>query len=482
MLAKKVLGQLRAIVGEDGIHYDATERIAYSYDGTFQQRLPDVVVHPASTEQVSAVLKVASQHRIPVIPRGSGTSLAGGPIPLAGGMVLTLAHMNQIIEIDPATSTATVQAGVINGHLQRAAEAHGLFYPPDPASLAQCTIGGNIACDAGGPHCLKYGVTKDYVVGMTVVLIDGRVLRLGGKLLKNATGYQLMQLFIGSEGTLGVVTEAVLRLLPLPRARATAAALFPSLDAASQAVTGILSGGMLPETMELMDRTTLNAVEQVEHLGLPGEAEAMLIIEQGGFDEGSVAKEIDEIGRMCRDFGALQVDVAADAAGRAQLWRARRAASGAMGRIQPNKLGEDIVVPRNRIPDMICRVQEIAARFDLVIAVFGHAGDGNLHPNILFDRQQPGALERVEQAAEAIFHAALDLGGMLSGEHGLGSLKREFLRDAIGDDALNVMVDIKRLFDPDHLLNPGKVFPTREDADRTGFLTNLPLLGGPGGT
>ncbi len=477
MLAGDILKKLRAVVGEDGLHDGLAERIAYSGDGTFQQRLPDAVVHPATTAQVSDILRIASQQYLPVVPRGSGTSLAGGPVPVAGGLVLNLARMNRIIEIDPTTSTATVEAGVINGDLQRAAEAYGLFYPPDPASLAQCTIGGNVACDAGGPRCLKYGVTKDYVLGMTVALMDGRILRLGGKLLKNATGYQLIQLFTGSEGTLGVVTEVILRLLPLPRARATAAALFPRLDAASRAVTGILSGGLLPATMELMDRVTLDAVESSAHLGLPREAEAMLIIEQDGFDAESVAKESEEIGRMCREFGAIQVDVAADAEGRARLWAARRAASGALGRIRPNKLGEDIVVPRDQIPEMVRRVGEIAARHDLVIAVFGHAGDGNLHPNILFDMREPGALARVERAAADILRAALELGGALSGEHGLGTLKREFLRDALGDDAVDVMLDIKRLFDPHNLLNPGKVFPTRPGADHTGFLTGLSAQG-----
>jgi glycolate oxidase len=476
MLARDILAQLRAVVGPEGVQSEPAELVAYSYDATFQQRLPDAIVHPASTEQVSAILKLASLHGLPVVPRGSGTSLAGGTVPFAGGIVLNLAQMNRILEVDPATTTATVQAGVINAQLQHAAEPLGLFYPPDPASLAQCTLGGNIACNAGGPRCLKYGVTKDYVLGLTVVLMDGRVLRLGGKLLKNATGYQLIQLFIGSEGTLGVVTEIILRLLPLPRARATAAAVFPTLDAASRAVTSVLSSGLLPATMELMDGVTLNAVEDFAHVGLPREAGAMLIIEQDGHDQASVGQEVEEIAAICRAQGALQVDVATEAVGRARLWAARRAASGALGQLRPNKLGEDIVVPRNQIPEMVRRIGEIAGQFGLVIAVFGHAGDGNLHPNILFDRRQPGELERVEQAAEAIFRAALALGGTLSGEHGVGSLKREFLRDALGDAPVDLMLAVKRLFDPQGLLNPGKLFPTRSGPDHTGFLTSLPTL------
>ncbi len=477
MLATDLLDQLRAIVGREGLQHQPGELVAYSYDATFQQCLPDVVVHPTTTKQVSDILRLASLHQLPVIPRGSGTSLAGGTIPVTGGLVLNLARMNQIIEVDPATTTATVQAGVVNGQLQTAAERHGLFYPPDPASLAQCTLGGNVACDAGGPRCLKYGVTRDYVLGMTVVLMDGRVLRLGGKLLKNATGYQLIQLFVGSEGTLGVITELTLRLLPLPRAQATAAAIFARLDDASRAVTTILSGGILPATMELMDRVTLNAVEDFTRMGLPREAGAMLIIEQDGHDLEAVGREIAEIGRLFGAQGALRVEIATAAEERARLWAARRAASGAIGQLRPNKLGEDIVVPRDRIPEMVRRVGEIAERFGLQIAVFGHAGDGNLHPNILFDRQQPGELERVERAAEAILRAALELGGMLSGEHGIGTLKREFLRDALGDDAVNVMVGIKHLLDPQGLLNPGKLFPTGRGGDaHAGFLTSLPTL------
>ena len=474
-----VLRELESIVGAAQVHAGPAELIAYSYDGTFQQARPDVAVTPGSTQEVAAIMALAERENIAVVPRGAGTSLSGGTIPVGGGIVLSLARMNQILEIDTVNTLARVQAGVVTATLQAAVEKIGLFYPPDPASLQQSTLGGNVACNAGGPRCLKYGVTKDYVLGMTVVLVDGRVLRLGGKLLKNVTGYQLTQLFIGSEGSLGAITELILRLLPLPRRRCTAAAYFPSLDQAAQAVTSIMAAGILPATLEMMDQTTINVVEDYLQIGLPREAEAMLILEQDGNEAGAVLKEVERMGAVCRDCGAVDVRVAADAAAREQIWQARRAVSGALGRVRPNKLGEDIVVPRSEIPAMVRRIGAVAAETGLPIAVFGHAGDGNLHPNILFDRRQPGEWERVERAAGAIFRAALELGGTLSGEHGIGTLKREFLEDDLGVDAVQIMRGIKQLLDPKGLLNPHKIFPEAGgDPSRTGFLSTLPALEG----
>jgi len=367
--------------------------------------------------------------------------------------------MNHILEIDPQTSTAAVEAGVINGDLQHALEPFGLFYPPDPASLMQCSLGGNVACNAGGPRCLKYGVTKDYVLGMTVVLADGRILHLGGKVLKSAVGYQLIQLFIGSEGTLGVITELILRLLPRPKAYATAAAFFADLDKASQAVTALFSHGLLPTAVELMDAVTLRAVEYNLPVGLSAETGTLLLIEQDGYDQHDVQREIRVIEHLCHESGALQVQIAVSQEEREKLWKTRRAASDALGRMRPNKLGEDIVVPRSQIPEMIRRINQISKQFGLPIAVFGHAGDGNLHPNILFDQQRAGERELVQQAAAAIFQAALELGGTLSGEHGIGLLKREYLSQALEEDVIDMMKGIKQLFDPTGLLNPGKIFP-----------------------
>ncbi len=472
------LDELTRIVGHAHVHIGPAERIAYSFDATFPQDLPDVAVTPASGDEVAAVLRLAARERIPVHTRGAGTSLAGGAVPVGGGIVLSLARMNRIREIDPADGVAVVEPGVVTADLQRAVERLGLFYPPDPASLNQCTIGGNVACNAGGPRCLKYGVTKDYVLGLTVVLAEGRVLRLGGRTVKNATGYQLVHLFVGSEGTLGVITEVTLRLVPLPRHRSTAAVSFSTLDAASAAVTGVLSAGILPATLELMDRTTINVVEDYLGMGLPREAEALLLLEQDGNDARATHDEVRQMAVICREHGATRVDVATSPEERERLWHARRAVSAALGRVRPNKLGEDIVVPRSRIPAMVRRIADISARHGLPIAVFGHAGDGNLHPNILFDRRLPGELERVERAAAEIFAAALELGGTLSGEHGIGSLKREFLSDALGAETVAVMRALKQALDPLGILNPHKLFPERPDTAHLDFLRSLPVLEG----
>ncbi len=476
--------ELAAIVGREQVHDGPGQLIAYSLDGTFQQYPPDVAVTPGSTEEVAGVVRVAARLGVPLIPRGTGSGLAGGTVPLTGGIVLSLARLTRIKEIDRVNTCAVVEAGVVTARLQAAVERVGLFYPPDPASLNQSTIGGNVATNAGGPRCLKYGVTKDYVIGMTVVLADGRVLRLGGKLIKNATGYQLMQLFVGSEGTLGVVTEVTLRLIPLPRVRSTAAAVFDSLDGATSAVADVLGGGILPVTCELIDRTCINLVEDYLGLGLPREAEAMLLLEQDGSDEAAVQAEVERMADICRSAGARSVQVARSAAERSGLWQARRAVSAALGRQAPNKLGEDIVVPRSELPRFVRRVAEISAAVGLPIPVFGHAGDGNLHPNILFDRHRPGELARVERAAALIFAAALELGGTLTGEHGVGALKREFLVDDLGADAVDVMRALKAALDPRDLLNPGKMFPqhARPAAEappgHPGFLTDLPTLDG----
>jgi glycolate oxidase len=477
-LSKALLAEFAAIVGAEQVHAGTAGLIAYSLDGTFAQDVPDLALTPDSVEQVAAILRLCDRESLAVVPRGAGTSLSGGAIPIGGGVLLSLARMNRIIEIDTANAVAVVQPGVVTGDLQRAVEKLGLFYPPDPASLQQSTIGGNVACNAGGPRCLKYGVTKDYVLGLTAVLADGRVLRLGGKLAKNVTGYQLAQLLVGSEGTLAVIVEVVLRLLPLPRERSTAAAYFPTLDAASEAVAAIIAGGILPVTLEMMDRTTINVVEDYLQMGLPREAEALLLLEQDGADSETAQRGVEAMAAICRAHGAARVEVAADGAARDALWRARRAVSGALGRVRPNKLGEDIAVPRSAVPEMVRRVRAIADEVGLPIAVFGHAGDGNLHPNILFDRRIAGELERVEQAAAAIFRAALDLGGTLSGEHGIGSLKREFLQEDLGADAVALMRGIKAVFDPKGLLNPHKIFPEAGGEAPSDFLRALPTLDG----
>ncbi len=475
MAREQIIRELQTIVGEGHVHYTVEDLIAYSYDGTWQAALPDVAVTPATTEEVAAVVRLCDREDLPIVPRGGASGLAGGTVPVGGGLVISTARLNHILEVDAANMTATAQAGVITADLQRAVEAVGLFYPPDPSSLNQSTIGGNVATNAGGPRCLKYGVTRDYVLGLTAVLADGRVLTTGGKALKNVTGYQLTQLFIGSEGHFGIITEVLVRLLPKPAGRSTGLALFATLERASEAVTAVLTAGLLPLTLELMDNTTINVVEDYLGLGLPRQAEALLIFEQDG-DPAVAAREVDQMGEVCAARGALDVQVAATPEAGAELLRARRAVSGVMGRVSPNKLGEDIAVPRTAIPAMVRRVREIAQEYDLVIPVFGHAGDGNLHPNILFDRRNTAQVQRVEAAATAIFTAALELGGTLSGEHGIGTLKREFLEDDLGPVAVDLMRRIKQALDPKGLLNPHKVFPERPGQPKAGFLTSLPTL------
>ena len=458
MIDKKILKEWQKIVGKEHVLTSPEDLVAYSYDGTFAEQKPDVVVRPDSTEQVSRVMQVAWREEIPVVPRGMASGLAAASIPLSGGMVLDTCRLNRIIEIDEVNFIVTAEAGVVTQHLADEVAKKGLFYPPDPSSIKQSTLGGNAACNAGGPRCLKYGVTGDYVMGLTVVLADGRVLKTGGKAIKNVTGYNLSQLFVGSEGTLGVITELILKLIPLPKVARTAKASFPRLRDASVCVNNILMEGIIPATIELMDETAIATIEEAMHLGLPLDVEAMLIIEADGREEESVVKEIEAIADICRATGASEVEVARTEEERATLWTARRSISPSLARRAPNKLGEDISVPRSAIPDAIAAIKEISRRHDIPIAIFGHAGDGNLHPNILFDKHDPEQVEKMEKAAADIFKLSLQLGGTLSGEHGVGALKKPYLEDALGPLAIEVMRSLRQTLDPKGILNPGKIF------------------------
>jgi glycolate oxidase len=453
-----VIEQLEAI-GADKVLSSPVDLIAYSFDGTFEQHLPDVVVLPETNEEVSAVVRIASQHDVPVVPRGMSSGLAGGSIPVRGGIVLSLTRMNRILEIDEENMTATVQAGVVTANLQAEVEKLGLFYPPDPASVKQSTIGGNVACNAGGPRCLKYGVTGNYVLGLTVVLADGRVVQTGGKAIKYVTGFNMNQFFVGSEGALGVITEVILRLICKPPYARTALVHFPTLADASRSVQAVLTRGLVPAAMELLDETAIECIEEAMQLGLPLDVEALLVVESDGADEESVCREIDAIADICLETGASRVDVARDEEERAELWRARRSISPSLARKAPNKLGEDITVPRSAIPEAVRRIKAISAKYGLPIVVFGHAGDGNLHPNILFDRRDPAQWEKVEQIVGEIFQVALALGGTLSGEHGIGTFKLPYMREALGPASINIQWRVKQALDPQNILNPGKVLP-----------------------
>ncbi len=459
MIDKNILTQLEKITGREGVLTSPEDLAVYSYDATFEQGCPDVVVLPRTTEQVSQVVKLAAQRRIPLVSRGMGSGLAGGSVPSMGGIVLAMTRMNHILEIDQANGTVRVEAGVVTADLQAAVEKLGLFYPPDPSSIRESTIGGNIACNAGGPRCLKYGVTGNYVLGLTVVLADGRVLKAGNKCIKDVVGYDMLALFTGSEGTLGVITEALLRLTAKPKFVRTALVEFPSLEQASRTVNAILTEGVLPAALELMDETAIACTEEAMHLGLPLDVEAILIIECDGSDEAFVLGEIEATARICREQGARQVKVAKNELERSNLWEARRSVTAALARRTPNKLGEDITVPRSTIPEAVRRLKAISAKYGLPIVIFGHAGDGNLHPNILFDQRDPEQWAKVGKMVKEEFTTALELGGTLSGEHGVGTLKRLYLEQALGPLSIEIQKRIKQALDPLNILNPGKVFP-----------------------
>jgi glycolate oxidase len=459
MMDKNIIKQFEAIAGKDGVLTTTEDLAVYGYDGTFEDHRPDLVILPRTTGQVSQVVALAARTCTPLVTRGMGSGLAAASVPFQGGIALAMTRMNSILEIDRENAIAKVEAGVITADLQAAVEEHGLFYPPDPSSIRHSTIGGNIACNAGGPRCLKYGVTGDYVLGLTVVLADGRVINTGGKLIKDVVGYDLQALFTGSEGTLGVITEALLRLTSRPRFARTALVEFAVLEDASRTVNAILSAGILPATMEIMDQTAITCVEEALHLGLPLDVEATLLIEADGIDEASVMREIGAVAKICQENGARLVKVAKDETERANLWKARRSVSPALARKAPNKLGEDITVPRSAIPVAIRRLKAISAKYGLPIVIFGHAGDGNLHPNILFDRRDPEQWKNVEQMVADEFSLALELGGTLSGEHGVGMLKRRYMQQALGSVSLEIQKRIKAALDPLNILNPGKVFP-----------------------
>jgi len=458
--------QLAAIVGPDHVLTAPDELVAYSYDATpLFQAVPDAVVQPGSTAEVAAILRLCHQHRIPVVPRGSGTNLSASTTPIAGGVVLNFARMNRILEIDEENLTCTVEPGVITGEVHRAVEAKGLFYPPDPGSMHISTIGGNIAQGAGGLRGLKYGVTRDYVMGLELVLADGTVIETGGKNVKDVAGYDLTRLMVGSGGTLAVVTKALLKLVPKPAARRVALALFDELDDAARAVSRIIAHKIIPATLEFLDQATLRAVEDFARIGLPTDAGAVLIMEQDGHPA-VCAEDVEAMARLCREEGATRVEVAASEAEAQKLLEARRVALSALARRSPTLVLEDATVPRSRLAEMVRFIQEVATRYDLEICTFGHAGDGNLHPTCMADERNKEQMERVHAAFGEIFAEAIRLGGTITGEHGVGVAKAPYLEARIGPEALALMRRIKAAFDPHGILNPGKIFGTEAQAER----------------
>jgi glycolate oxidase len=458
MIAPKLVDELKEIVGDENVLTTPEELLCYSYDGTVLQHMPQIVALPRTTAEVAATVKLAHRERMPLVPRGAGTNLAGGTIPIRGGIVLSLTRMTDILEIDTVNMVAVVQPGVVTGKLQAQVAKQGLYYPPDPASLKATTIGGNVGMDAGGPHALKYGVTSDYVMGLEVVLPSGEVIRTGGKAIKNVTGYNLTQLFVGSEGTLGVITEVILRLIPQPESSGSVLAAFAELDDAAVLVNRILQAGVTPAVIEIMDQMTIHTVDDYLQSGLPREAAALLLIQVDGV-QAAVDQELGVVAQLCRDNKATMVEVAKTPGEEAVLWKARQSISPSLTRVRPNKLGEDISVPREAIPEVVRRIQEISRQRDLPIVIFGHISDGNLHPNILFDQGDPEEMERVEAASGDIFEIATSVGGTLSGEHGIGLLKQKYLKLDLPEGTVEVMRTIKRALDPDNIMNPGKIFP-----------------------
>lgn len=458
MLRAEVLRELKAIVGPNWCLDSPAELMAYSFDATpMYQALPDAVVVPATVEEVAAVMKVASANRIPIVPRGQGSNLSGGTVPTSGGIVVGLNRMNALKEIDQDNLTCSFEAGLVTGKLHAAVEAQGLFYPPDPGSLTVSTLGGNIAECAGGLRGLKYGVTKDYIIGLQVVLPDGRILEIGGKNAKDVAGYDLVKLFVGSEGTLGIVAAATAKLLPLPETKRTMIALFPDLAGAARTVSKTIASRIIPATLEFLDNPTIRVVEDFAKIGLPVDAGALLLIQQDG-PEAVCERDIKRIQEICKECGAFETRLANDAAEEAALMSARRSALTALARKKPTTVLEDATVPRKHLAEMVEQINIVAKKFNVEICTFGHAGDGNLHPTCMTDERDHEEIERVEHAFEEIYDICLKLGGTITGEHGVGEAKAGFLEWRIGPTGIEVMKAVKSAFDPNHIMNPGKIF------------------------
>jgi glycolate oxidase len=420
---------------------------------------PDVLVFATSTADVRAVLDVARRYRLPVVPVGARSGKSGGSLALHGGIALSLERMDRVLEISPEDLVARVEPGVVTGRFQEEVERRGLFYPPDPNSLELCTIGGNVAENAGGPRALKYGVTREYVLGLEVVLPTGEVLRTGHRSIKGVAGYDLTALFVGSEGTLGIVTEITLKLLPRPRHVGTALVVFRSVDDAACAVNRILQGGVVPRCLELLDDVSLAACARSAPFQFPADAGAALLVEADGNDEEAVFGEVVRVAEMVGELAAGDVIVAQTEAQRRDVWQTRRYLSVNLRAIHPLKLSEDVAVPRSRIPQMVAQAKDVGRRHGFDVATYGHAGDGNLHVNVMYDR--PDEKPRVDAAVAEVLRSAVDLGGTITGEHGVGLAKRDFLAYEQGEELVAVQRRVKALFDPEGLLNPGKIFPPR---------------------
>ncbi|MGI9536032.1 MAG: FAD-binding oxidoreductase [Desulfocapsaceae bacterium] len=455
MISEKLKNQLIGIVGAERYKDDIETIIAHSYDAFVVEASADAVIFPVSTDEVAQIVTLANANEIAITPRGEGSNLSGGTIPLKGGIVLSFTKMNQIVEINTPDRYAIVQPGVINGDLQKALSKEGFFYPPDPSSFPFSTIGGNVGENAGGPRCLKYGVTSDYLLGMEVVLPSGKVIRVGSRNVKDVTGYRLTSLFCGSEGTLGVITEITLRVVAKPEAVKTILAVYNDLDDTARTVSDIIGSGFVPAAMELMDRVVVNHVEDAAQLGLPRQAEGILLIDVDG-DSVAVERQMDRIIEKVRANGAIEVKEAKNDEEREELWLARRSAHGVLSQLAPNCMTEDATVPVSKVPTMIKGIRAILDKHRIKAGVLAHAGDGNMHPVITADARDKEEMERVEAASAEIFELAASLGGTLSGEHGIGLAKAKHLPLVMDENTIEFMTAIKKAIDPKGIMNPGK--------------------------
>ena len=455
---QRLVRELRQVVGERYAFDDPYEMRLYQYDASPETALPDVVVIPASADEVARVVKICADEGVPIVARSAASSLAGGTVPVAHGVVITFPRMNRILEIDVDNLRAVVEPGVVNVSLSQALKPHGYYYVPDPSSQGACTIGGNVGTNAGGPHTLLYGVTVNHVTGLEIALGTGELVRLGGGKAAEATGYDLTGLFTGSEGTMGIVTRIWVKLTPLPPLQKTLLAIFPDIETASSGVSAIVGNGILPAAIEMLDKISIQAIEAASHAGYPLDAGAVLLLEVDGIEP--VIEELAErMAAICREHGATEVRVAKTEAERQALWKGRKGAFSAMGRLSPDFYVMDGVVPRTKLPETLRKIEAISARTGYTICNVFHAGDGNLHPLVLFDGFIPGQYEAVLKIGDEILKLCADAGGSVTGEHGIGLEKRENIRYVFSDDDLEVMERIRLVFDPKKLMNPGKLFP-----------------------
>jgi glycolate oxidase len=458
MIKESVIGELEKIVGKENVLTSKEALRTYSYDGTTSWiHEPDVVVFPTTTQQISAILKMANAEKIPVTPRGGGTNVSGGSVPWHGGIVLCTTKMNNIIKIDKENLTATVEPGVVLQDLTMRLAKDGLFFPPDPQSFLGATLGGIISENAGGPACVKYGVTKQYILGIEVVLPSGDIVNLGGRTLKNVVGYDLLHIFISSEGTLGVITKAELKLNPIPPARKTLVVVYDDVAKAGEGVFRVLENGVIPDKIEFIDNWVINRIEEMMPIGFPKDADAVLLFECDGIAE-AVEKETEKIVDIVKKFGAVDVRVAKDQDEANKYWLARRAGFAAVFGKAKTVLAEDVTVPRGAIPALTQKCKDIAKKYNVEIVVLGHAGDGNLHPAALTDINNKDHYERATKAIDEVIEGAVELGGVLSGEHGIGLEKQKFFNKVTDPVVVNMMKGVKALFDPNNIMNPGKIW------------------------